>query len=256
MAVKVATAAGLQNAATAEFLRGADGSFWFLEVNTRLQVEHGVTELVSGLDLVREQFWLAAGRPLSEDALAAAGRAAEPTGHAIEVRIAAEDPSRDFAPTPGRVRRWVMPAGPGVRVDTGLEAGDRVPAEYDNLIAKILVHAGDRGAAIARLRRALDETEIGGIQTTLPFHRFVARSPAFADVQLSTGWVEEHWDGPSAFARAARVALLAAGLDAIVSGHLAGIGGRPASPAVGSGGAGEDGWRRAAREAATDRWPG
>src|SRR3954469_10215299 len=105
MAVGVATAAGLRNAATAEFLHSPDGSFYFLEVNTRLQVEHGVTELVSGLDIVREQFWLAAGHPLSEAALAAAAQAADPGSHAIEVRIAAEDPSRDFAPTPGRVRR-------------------------------------------------------------------------------------------------------------------------------------------------------
>ena len=255
MAVRVATAAGLRNAATAEFLRSPDGSFYFLEVNTRLQVEHGVTELISGLDIVREQFWLAAGRPLSDEALAAADRAADPAGHAIEVRITAEDPSRDFSPTPGRVRRWVMPAGPGVRVDTGIESGDRVPAEYDNLIAKIIVHAGDRDAAIARLRRALDETEIAGIQTTLPFHRFVSRSPSFRAGELSTGWVGEWWDGPAEFRRAARVAMLAAGLDALAGG--------PATPAEGrrSGRPAEDGssndgrWRHAARVAATDRWP-
>ena len=256
MAVKIATAAGLRNAATAEFLHDPDGSSWFLEVNTRLQVEHGVTELVSGLDIVREQFWLAAGRPLSEEALAAAGRATEPAGHAIEVRIAAEDPSRDFSPTPGTVRRWVMPAGPGVRVDTGLEAGDRVPAEYDNLIAKILVHAGDRDAAIARLRRAIDETEIAGFQTTLPFHRFVARSASFAAGELSTGWVGEHWDGPAEFARAARVAMLAAGVDALASGHATALEGRPTATSAGAGGAGDSRWRRTARAAATDRWPG
>jgi acetyl/propionyl-CoA carboxylase alpha subunit len=128
MAVRVATAAGLRNAATAEFLRAPDGAFYFLEVNTRLQVEHGVTELVSGLDIVREQFRLAAGLPLSEAALAAADRAADPAGHAIEVRISAEDPAHDFAPTPGRVTRWVMPSGPGVRVDTGVEAGGSRPA--------------------------------------------------------------------------------------------------------------------------------
>ncbi len=261
MAVKVATAAGLRNAATAEFLRAPDGSFFFLEVNTRLQVEHGVTELVSGLDIVREQFWLAAGRPLSVEALAAADMAATPAGHAIEVRIAAEDPARDFTPTPGRVRRWEMPDGPGVRVDTGIGAGDRVPAEYDNLIAKILVHAGDRDAAIDRLRRALDETEIAGLQTTLPFHRFVARSPAFRAAELSTGWVGEHWDGPASYRRAARIALLAAGLDAM-SGGLgtapadAAAGSRPGAPGSAGTGSGDARWRQAARSAATDRWPG
>jgi len=255
MAVRVATAAGLRNAATAEFLRSPDGSVYFLEVNTRLQVEHGVTELVSGLDIVREQFWLAAGRPLSDEALAAAARAADVAGHAIEVRIAAEDPSRDFTPTPGRVSRWVMPAGPGVRVDTGIEAGDRVPAEYDNLIAKVLVHAGDRDAAIARLRRALDETEIAGIQTTLPFHRFVARSESFRAGDLSTGWVGEWWDGPAEFRRAARVAMLAAGLDALANGHATADVRRPTSSSADDGSSGDGLWRRSARVAATDRWP-
>ena len=275
LAVRVAAAAGLRNAATAEFLRSPDGAFFFLEVNTRLQVEHGVTELVSGLDIVREQFWLAAGRPLSEQALAAAERASEPSSHAIEVRIAAEDPSRDFKPGPGRIRRWVMPSGPGVRVDTAVEAGDRVPPEYDNLIAKIMVHAGDRDAAIARLRRALDETEIGGIQTTLPFHRFVARSDSFAAGDLSTGWVGEEWDGPASFGRAARVAQLAAGLDALASGLatatvVAGVMARndgvagaagPLPSVAGAAGplpasAEIDGrWAQSGREAATDRWP-
>ena len=259
LAVRVATAAGLRNAATAEFLRAEDGSFFFLEVNTRLQVEHGVTELVSGLDIVREQFWLAAGRSLSEAALEAAARAAEPAGHAIEVRIAAEDPGRDFAPTPGHVGRWVMPMGPGIRVDTAIEAGDRVPPEYDNLIAKVMVHAGDRDAAIRRLRRALDETEIGGVQTTLPFHRFVARSESFRAGELSTGWVGESWDGPGSYARAARIAQLAAGLDALetglgfarTSGSVAqGQGAHPVpEPSV-------DGrWARSGRQAAIDRWP-
>ena len=119
-----------------------------------------MTELVAGVDIVREQLWLAAGAPLSAEVLAAADRAATPSSHAIEVRIAAEDPARDFAPTPGRVGRWVMPSGPGVRVDTHIEAGDRVPPEYDNLIAKLMVHAagprrGDRPAA-TRARRDRD----------------------------------------------------------------------------------------------------
>ena len=256
LAVRIAASAGLRNAATAEFLCSVDGTFYFLEVNTRLQVEHGVTELVSGLDIVREQFWLAAGAPLSRNAIAASARAAEPVGHAIEVRIAAEDPSRDFAPTPGRVRRWEMPAGPGVRVDTAIEAGDRIPPEYDNLIAKIMVHAGDRLAAIRRLRRALAETEIGGIQTTLPFHRFVAGHQAFEAAELSTGWVGDWWDGPAEFGRAARLAQLAAGLDALASGlAIAPVAGgsealpRPINRHRFPGLA----W--SGREAAVDRWP-
>ena len=123
LAVKVARQVGLRNAATAEFLYAQDGSFYFLEVNARLQVEHGVTELVSGLDLVREQLFIAAGEPLSEAVLAAAERAATPDRHAIELRISAEDPARDFMPVPGLVTRWREPAGPGVRMDSGLEQG-------------------------------------------------------------------------------------------------------------------------------------
>ena len=262
LAVRVATAAGLRNAATAEFLMAPDGEFYFLEVNTRLQVEHGVTELVSGLDIVREQLYLAAGRPLSDAAIAAADRAAEPAGHAIEVRISAEDPGRDFAPTPGRVGRWVMAAGPGVRVDTAIDPGERVPPEYDNLIAKLMVHAGDRNAAIDRLARALDETEISGIQTTVPFHRFVARDPSFRAGALSTGWVGEHWDGPGAWRTAARRAQLAVGLHAAdggtagpVSGSaLAGLGRMPATTSSGPD-HGNGAWHRAGLEAAIDRWP-
>ncbi len=256
LAVRVATAAGLRNAATAEFLRAPDGAFYFLEVNTRLQVEHGVTELVSGLDIVHEQFFLAAGRPLSEAALAAAARAAEPAGHAIEVRLSAEDPGRDFAPTPGLVLRWTMPAGPGVRVDTAISAGDRVPAEYDNLIAKVMVHAGDRDAAIDRLRRALDEVEIAGIQTTLPFHRFVVRHPAFRAADLSTGWVGEHWDGPAEYARAARSAQLAAGLSALDAAMASGGATVPAMPSsTSTRTTGNGRWHTSGLELAQDRWP-
>jgi acetyl/propionyl-CoA carboxylase alpha subunit len=251
-AVRVAAAAGLRNAATVEFLRAPDGAFYFLEVNTRLQVEHGVTELVSGLDIVREQLNLAAGRPLSEAALAAAGRAAEPVGHAIEVRISAEDPAADFAPTPGVIRRWSMPAGPGVRVDTAAEAGDRVPPEYDNLIAKVMVRAGDRPAAIDRLARALDEAEIAGIQTTLPFHRFVARAPAFRAAELSTDWVGEQWDGPAERASAGASALIAAGLAAFDGDGSAGP---DASLSPASGPATDGYWQRSGLEAAVDRWP-
>ena len=257
MAVKVATAAGLTNAATCEFLLEPAGQFRFLEVNTRLQVEHGITELVSGLDIVREQLLIAAGRPLSDDALAAAARAAEPDGHAIEVRISAEDPGRDFAPTPGPIRRWVMPSGPGVRVDTATEAGDRVPPEYDNLLAKVMVHARDRGAAIDRLARALAETEIAGIQTTLPFHRFVARDPSFRAAELSTRWVGEHWDGPAQAEEARHLASLAAAL-AWRTAALVPAAPTPAAPSLAASPRArpaDNAWAASALEDGTDRWP-
>ena len=255
MAVAVASAAGLSNAATAEFLREPGGRFHFLEVNTRLQVEHGVTELVSGVDIVREQFNIAAGLPLSNAVRDAADRAATPTGHAIEVRISAEDPGRDFAPTPGPIRRWVMPSGPGVRVDTAIEVGDRVPPEYDNLIAKVMVQGGDRATAIDRLARALAETEIAGIQTTLPFARFVAREPAFADAALSTGWVGEHWDGHAEAERAQRLARLAAALGLPEIQAWPGVLAQRQSGNARSSGDGS-GWFAAGLEAAVDRWPG
>jgi acetyl/propionyl-CoA carboxylase alpha subunit len=141
-----------------------------------------------------------------------------------------------------------MPAGPGVRVDTATSAGDRIPPDYDNLIAKVMVHAGDRLAAVHRLRRALDETEIGGIQTTLPFHRYVAADPSFGAADLSTDWVAEHWDGPAEFARAAAAAMVAAGLASAEQG--------PATfgrPIVRS--ADHDGWRGLGLADAIDRWP-
>jgi acetyl-CoA carboxylase biotin carboxylase subunit len=258
MAVAVGGAAGLTNAATAEFLRAPDGAYYFLEVNTRLQVEHGITELVTGLDIVREQLSLAAGRPLSEAALAAAARAATPGSHAIEVRISAEDPGRDFAPTPGLIRRWLMPGGPGVRVDTAAEAGERVPPEYDNLLAKVMVQGEDRASAIDRLAGALRETEIAGIQTTLPFHRFVADHPAFKEAELSTGWVVDHWDGPAAAGRAARLAQLVGGLAGWWEpgkDHAAADRRRGAKIERRNGRDGSA-WARAALEAAIDRWPG
>ncbi len=268
MAVRLGVAAGLQNAATVEFLYDRDGSFWFLEVNTRLQVEHPVTEMVSGIDIVTEQFRLAAGASLSARTRAAADRAARPTSHAIEVRISAEDPARFFAPAPGRIARWVMPAGPGVRVDAAVEAGDRVPPDYDPLICKLIVHAPDRPAALARLRRALDETEIGGIQTTLPFHRAMLAEPGFVDASdLATTWVDAHWDGPASRARAVRIASLAAGLAELGEAGADGSDGRAAglAEADSSGrhqpsiaGLPVDGgvaWRSAGRAVAVDRWP-
>jgi acetyl-CoA carboxylase, biotin carboxylase subunit len=249
MAVRIGVAAGLTNASTAEFLLAPDGTWAFLEVNTRLQVEHGVTELVTGLDLVAEQFLLAAGLPLSAAAQAAAGRAADPERHAIEVRLAAEDPANDFIPNPGVVGRWAMPAGPGVRVDAGIEAGDRIPPEYDDLMAKILVVADDRPAAIERLRRALDETLVTGLQTTLPFHRFVARHAGFHAGDLSTDWVAESWDGAGERARSVPGALAA-----VAGGSQ--DGGLETDRPVAMPGTPVSGWIAAARADAIDRWPG
>ncbi|MFI5226246.1 MAG: acetyl/propionyl-CoA carboxylase subunit alpha, partial [Candidatus Limnocylindrales bacterium] len=252
-AVRIGAAAGLRNAATAEFLRDADGRFWFLEVNTRLQVEHPVTEFVTGLDLVVEQFHLAAGAPLSPAVLAAAKRAEAPIGHAIEIRLSAEDPGRGFAPSAGTVSHWVMPAGLGVRVDTAVTAGDRVPPDYDPLIAKIVVHAPTRDEAIGRLQRALGEVEVGGIQTTLPFDRFVATHPSFRAAELSTGWVERWWDGEAERRAVLRVALLGAALatlDDRAAGPLSSAG-TATLPEAG----GADQWRAAGRSAALDRWP-
>ena len=254
-AARIATAAGLRNAATCEFLRSPDGAFQFLEVNTRLQVEHGITELVAGLDIVHEQFHLAAGAPLSEAALAAAEQAATPASHAIEVRLTAEDPSRDFAPTPGTVRRWRLPAGPGVRVDTGLVEGDRIPPEYDNLIAKVMVHAGDRIAALDRLARALDEVEVAGVQTTLPFHRWVARDAGFRAGDLSTDWVGDHWDGPDQRSTVLERAVRAAG-EAALDGRLTRPVGTPGEAWPRAPDTGPDSsWLAAARDDVIDRWP-
>jgi acetyl/propionyl-CoA carboxylase alpha subunit len=263
LATRVAVAAGLRNAATAEFLFDRDGAFWFLEVNARLQVEHGVTELVSGVDIVHEQLWLAAGAPLSAAALAAAERANRPAGHAIEVRISLEDPARSFRPLTGRVGRFALAAGPGIRVDTAIEAGERIPPDYDPLIAKLLVHAPDRAGAIERLARALDETEIGGVQTTLPFHRFVAGNAAFRAGHLSTDFVADYWNGPASRAEAVRRALLAAGLAAFepepADGHPRGPDEGAPAQQRGTSTPGtmelQSAWRSDDRATATDRWP-
>ena len=189
---RVAGTVEFHNAATVEFLVDADRRHYFLEMNTRLQVEHGVTELVTGLDLVAWQIRVAAGEPLPAAVLDAPRR-----GHAIEVRVYAEDPYHDFRPTSGRVTAWRMPDGPGVRVDAGTEADTDLRPEYDPLLAKILVHADDRPAAIARLRRALDETRIGGLQTDAGFLRWLVEDEAFAAGDYDTGFIAERWqNGP------------------------------------------------------------
>ncbi len=187
---RVAGTVAFHNAATVEFLLDANGDHYFLEMNTRLQVEHGVTELVTGLDLVAWQIRVAAGERLPGSVLAN-----EPRGHAMEVRLYAEDPHHGFTPVAGSVTAWRMPAGPGVRVDTGIEAATPLPVEYDPLLAKLLVRAEDRPAALARLRRALDETIVGGVQTDLSFLRWLVDEPGFAAGTYDTGLVAERWAG-------------------------------------------------------------
>jgi acetyl-CoA carboxylase biotin carboxylase subunit len=259
MAVRIARSTRLENAVTAEFLFDAERRFWFLEVNTRLQVEHGVTELVADLDIVREQLFLAAGRPLSDQSRAAAAGAAMPARHALEIRISAEDPARDFAPAPGQIGRWEMPAGPGVRVDAAVQSGERIPPDYDPMIAKIIVVDADRPAAIARLGRALAETEITGVQTTLPFHRAVIGEPGFLEGAMTTDWVDEHWAERFLPLRAGalRTAILAAA-DAVIRapGPVRGPaddGLTRATVRQGSRSASE--WASAGRRAGVDRWP-
>ena len=250
MAVRAARAAGLSNASTAEFLFDTDRRFWFLEVNARLQVEHGVTELVTDLDLVAEQLWIAAGRPLSDDVRRAADAASSPARHAIEIRLSAEDPSRDFAPVPGRIGAWSMPGGPGVRVDTAGRPGDRVPPDYDPMIAKVMTVGNDRRSAIRRMRRALDEVVVTGIQTTLPFDRMLVRDEAFVrddGSALSTDWVADRWDGTTARASVRNAAAIAA----------AGVadGASASGPSLRKDRDPRSEWAEMGRRTATDRWP-
>jgi len=185
LGVDAARAVGYRSAGTIEGLLDREGNYFFLEMNTRIQVEHTVTELVTGLDLVREQVLIAAGEPLS---------LSQPdvrlTGHAIECRINAEDPSNGFLPSPGRISTYREPAGPGVRVDSGVTAGSEVVGLYDPLVAKLVVHGVDRDHARRRMLRALGEYEIGGVTTLLGFHRALLEHPCFAAGETCHGVVE------------------------------------------------------------------
>ena len=185
--------AGYHGAGTVEFLVGQDGLISFLEVNTRLQVEHPVSEETSGLDLVREQFRIANGDPLplTDDP--------EPRGHSIEFRINGEDAGRGFLPAPGTVSAITFPAGPGVRVDAGVETGSVIGGQFDSLLAKLIVTGSDRAQALERSRRALAEFQVEGMATVLPFHRLVVEDPAFAPSSnehftVHTRWIETEWD--------------------------------------------------------------
>ncbi|HET9243608.1 MAG TPA: acetyl-CoA carboxylase biotin carboxylase subunit [Gaiella sp.] len=178
-------AVGYLGAGTFEFLLGPEGEPYFIEVNCRLQVEHPVSELVTGIDIVREQLRIAAGEPLRETG--PAGR----RGHAIEIRINAEDPARGFMPAAGRVERFRAPLGPGIRVDTAVEDGTQIPPYYDSLIAKVIVHDDDRRAALARAERALEELTVEGTPTTRELLLEILRSDGFASGTYSTGYLDE-----------------------------------------------------------------
>jgi acetyl-CoA carboxylase biotin carboxylase subunit len=187
-AVRLVKTAGYQNAGTCEFLVDKQHRFYFIEVNARIQVEHPVTELVTGIDLVREQIRIAAGEPMPfrQDDIVH-------RGVAMECRINAEDPAAGFRPSPGLIQRWQPPGGPGVRLDTHAVAGYRVPPTYDSLVAKLLVHQPTRPEAIACMRRALGEFVIEGIKTTIPLHREIFTHSAFVEGQVDTTFIERNW---------------------------------------------------------------
>lgn len=185
-AVLAAKTVGYTNAGTVEFILDQSGTYYFMEMNTRIQVEHGVTEMVTDTDLIIEQIRVAMGEELSfkqEDI--------QIKGHAIECRINAEIPEKNFMPSPGTITALHLPAGNGVRVDTGLYTGYTIPSEYDSMIAKIIVHAPDRQAALQKMRSALDETVIKGINTNLDFQYQILRHPVFCEGQADTGFIEK-----------------------------------------------------------------
>ena len=184
-AVALAAAIGYVGAGTIEFLLDTDGSFYFMEMNTRIQVEHPVTEMVTGFDLVKEQIRVASGDPLSFPMELNGLR-----GHAIECRVNAEDPYRNFQPCPGHINAYHPPGGPGVRVDTHVYAGYNVPPHYDSLLAKVIVHGRDRAEALARMGQALDSFILDGVTTTIPFLSRVIRSPAFVSGEVDTRFLE------------------------------------------------------------------
>ena len=184
-AVLAAKTVNYTNDGTIEYIVSPKGEFYFMEMNTRIQVEHGVTEMVTGTDLIIEQIRVAMGEPLSFTQADI-----QPRGHAIECRINAEIPEKNFMPSPGLITHVHLPAGNGVRVDTAIYAGYRIPSEYDSMIAKVIVHAPDRAAALQKMRSALDEMVITGVETNLDFQYQIMRHPVFCEGQADTGFIE------------------------------------------------------------------
>ena len=190
---KILKEVGYVGAGTCEFLIAKDGTISFLEVNTRLQVEHPVSEEVTGIDLVREQFRIAEGGKLDyPDPIV--------TGHSFEFRINGEDPGRNFLPSPGPIHQFVAPSGPGIRVDSGVVSGDAISGNFDSMMAKLIVTGSDRNQALQRARRALDEMQVHGLPTVLPFHRLIVNDPAFVadngQFLVHTRWIETDWNNP------------------------------------------------------------
>lgn len=209
VAVRAARAAGYTNAGTVEFLLAPDGQFFFLEVNARLQVEHPVTEMVTGIDLVHEQIRIAAGEPLGYDQSAIAIR-----GHAVECRVYAEDPANAFMPSTGTLHGYRVPGGPGVRVDGGVGEGSTISVYYDPMVAKLIVWAETRNAALDRMDRALREFLVLGVSTSIPLHRWLVGHPSFRTGAVDTGWLERELSRTdfqeSAAAETERAAIVAA----------------------------------------------
>jgi acetyl-CoA carboxylase biotin carboxylase subunit len=242
-AVAAARAVDYVNAGTIEFLVDADRNFYFMEMNTRLQVEHPVTELVTGIDLVREQIRVASGLPLSFTQ-----EEVRPRGHAIECRISAEDPFNNFLPAIGVVEALREPLGPGVRVDSALYEGLNVTVDYDPLLSKLIVWGADREEAIRRMRRALDEYQIVGVRTTIPFHQILMESSDFAEGRFDTGFISRRWPALAEEVPDHRhdAAVLAAAV-AHARGHQA------KKPAPAANGVGSP-WKLLARRDALRRW--
>ena len=188
-AIKAAKAVNYVNAGTVEFLLGADGSFYFMEMNTRIQVEHPVTEQVTGIDLIKSQIRIASGERLEEKQ-----KDIHANGHCIECRINAENPLKNFAPSPGVITEFVPPGGIGVRLDSHAYAGYRIPPNYDSMIGKLIIHAKNREECITRCLRALEEFRISGVKTTIPFHEYVMSDGNFMKGKFDTGYVDRIYD--------------------------------------------------------------
>jgi len=248
VAVRVARAANYTNAGTVEFLVDQQKNFYFLEMNTRLQVEHPVTELVTGLDLVHLQIHIANGEPLPFTQEQVTIR-----GHAIECRIYAEDPDNNYFPSPGKITLLLLPSGPGIRRDSGMYEGWNVPMDYDPLLAKLIGYGTDRDQAISRLTRALNEYFVGGIKTNISLFRRILSDPDFRAAKIDTGFLDRllkqknDEPDPPIDPQTEEVAVIAAGMFAVLGSAAAGVGERPVLNDPASKANPHSNWKSAAR---------